>query len=103
MRCVNNRTYAVEGFGEAGCPHPEGTRRLPKVFCFWHTTAAGYPLGVAVVCQKKGSWRAGYPLGAPPNLPASELSLVDSGKHPARSEEHTSELQSLRHLVCRLL
>src|SRR5437899_8664137 len=23
--------------------------------------------------------------------------------HPRRSEEHTSELQSLRHLVCRLL
>src|SRR5947199_256902 len=29
----------------------------------------------------------------------------DRGRHesPARSEEHTSELQSLRHLVCRLL
>src|SRR5262245_65296657 len=26
-----------------------------------------------------------------------------SGKPTARSEEHTSELQSLRHLVCRLL
>src|SRR5215212_10638018 len=25
------------------------------------------------------------------------------GRPPARSEEHTSELQSLRHLVCRLL
>src|SRR5262245_47405832 len=25
------------------------------------------------------------------------------GTSPARSEEHTSELQSLRHLVCRLL
>src|SRR5438045_7519253 len=25
------------------------------------------------------------------------------GSRPARSEEHTSELQSLRHLVCRLL
>src|SRR5438045_7417325 len=24
-------------------------------------------------------------------------------EHPLRSEEHTSELQSLRHLVCRLL
>src|SRR5205814_5469359 len=24
-------------------------------------------------------------------------------EHPMRSEEHTSELQSLRHLVCRLL
>src|SRR5205814_9762263 len=30
--------------------------------------------------------------------------LVASRKHfPTRSEEHTSELQSLRHLVCRLL
>src|SRR5262245_64838260 len=28
------------------------------------------------------------------------LALLDGG---ARSEEHTSELQSLRHLVCRLL
>src|ERR1035438_10601504 len=26
-----------------------------------------------------------------------------SGNKPYRSEEHTSELQSLRHLVCRLL
>src|SRR5205814_8047048 len=27
----------------------------------------------------------------------------DIKQHPTRSEEHTSELQSLRHLVCRLL
>src|SRR2546425_12339294 len=27
----------------------------------------------------------------------------DAGRHPARSEEHTSELQSLAYLVCRLL
>src|SRR5947199_1046266 len=27
----------------------------------------------------------------------------DTGCHRIRSEEHTSELQSLRHLVCRLL
>src|ERR1039458_10564014 len=27
----------------------------------------------------------------------------NSGRPTARSEEHTSELQSLRHLVCRLL
>src|ERR1039458_9751758 len=30
------------------------------------------------------------------------LGLLDAGIEP-RSEEHTSELQSLRHLVCRLL
>src|SRR5437899_11279646 len=29
--------------------------------------------------------------------------LTISGKQVPRSEEHTSELQSLRHLVCRLL
>src|SRR5947199_10717339 len=28
---------------------------------------------------------------------------LQSPRKPARSEEHTSELQSLRHLVCRLL
>src|SRR5437899_7179508 len=30
-------------------------------------------------------------------------SSVSGKKKPGRSEEHTSELQSLRHLVCRLL
>src|SRR5262245_63886801 len=29
--------------------------------------------------------------------------VLDPEKKPVRSEEHTSELQSLRHLVCRLL
>src|SRR5437899_6792864 len=36
--------------------------------------------------------------------PAESTSRVNrSGTEYARSEEHTSELQSLRHLVCRLL
>src|SRR5437899_6843469 len=29
--------------------------------------------------------------------------MIDAFKRASRSEEHTSELQSLRHLVCRLL
>src|ERR1035438_856485 len=38
----------------------------------------------------------------------ADFTARDSGaktaqRHTARSEEHTSELQSLRHLVCRLL
>src|SRR5947199_3385988 len=38
------------------------------------------------------------------NLPAfSVLLLRENGGALSRSEEHTSELQSLRHLVCRLL
>jgi hypothetical protein len=27
---ISSVTYAVVGFGEAGCPHPKGTRRLSK-------------------------------------------------------------------------
>src|SRR5262245_62421770 len=34
-----------------------------------------------------------------PSAPAA----ARPGRSPPRSEEHTSELQSLRHLVCRLL
>src|SRR5258705_10034576 len=34
-------------------------------------------------------------------VPGRDPDLVEAGN--ARSEEHTSELQSLRHLVCRLL
>src|SRR5690554_7679281 len=37
----------------------------------------------------------------PGNIPQPQVS--DSGGHHLRSEEHTSELQSRPHLVCRLL
>src|SRR5205814_8430581 len=35
--------------------------------------------------------------------PEIERALIDAVERGLRSEEHTSELQSLRHLVCRLL
>src|SRR5690606_41890413 len=54
--------------------------------------------------EPAGSWRA------PPYLPRAGLRLVTpptAGGHDdqpvPRSEEHTSELQSREHLVCRLL
>src|SRR5262245_2974062 len=37
--------YAVEGFGEAGCPHPEGTRRLPKILFFLAHYSGRIPSG----------------------------------------------------------
>src|SRR5436853_7591660 len=47
------------------------------------------------ICTCRG-WRSTVtvPAGSPPFRPLPP---------PCRSEEHTSELQSLRHLVCRLL
>src|SRR5205814_2944113 len=62
----------------------------------------GPPIEARVACQDRG------PLGGQ----AGPGRLVEDGeaqgfgglRHcPGRSEEHTSELQSLRHLVCRLL
>src|ERR1039458_8403594 len=53
---------------------------------------------------------SGTPDGSPAGSPAPRPSVTRNGcgsaapsKESARSEEHTSELQSLRHLVCRLL
>src|SRR5262245_64028199 len=46
------------------------------------------------------------PGGRPETSPRLHLEGQSSGRPPGvapRSEEHTSELQSLRHLVCRLL
>src|SRR5437899_8710874 len=43
-------------------------------------------------------WKVGWVCG-----PAELVTAVRAVKQFLRSEEHTSELQSLRHLVCRLL
>src|SRR5437899_7251199 len=37
------------------------------------------------------------------NFPSDQISQMFALANGIRSEEHTSELQSLRHLVCRLL
>src|SRR5687768_18347518 len=47
--------------------------------------------------------RAGMQLGAAYAGMAIELSMLGAAHSAARSEEHTSELQSRLHLVCRLL
>src|SRR2546425_6552095 len=43
-------------------------------------------------------WRSGSSVGA-----FTDLRLYSRLRHTSRSEEHTSELQSLAYLVCRLL
>src|SRR5262245_62755631 len=42
-------------------------------------------------------------VAAPEKFLAHHAGREGRGERPVRSEEHTSELQSLRHLVCRLL
>src|SRR2546422_1346956 len=73
-------------------------RRPPRSTLFPYTTLfrspgrQPVPRGRASVFRIPGAFRRPLPVTAPTS-PAS----------PSRSEEHTSELQSRLHLVCRLL
>src|SRR5258705_9548045 len=79
-------------------------RRPPRSTLFPYTTLFRSQLNVAVPVAPVVSRTVTVlevlcaVLGVPEIRPV--LALMD---RPARSEEHTSELQSLRHLVCRLL
>src|SRR2546423_11077722 len=69
-------------------------RRPPRSTLFPYTTLFRSP------CREVD------PLGVGPGAPAVAGGLVDRGRgvvRGGRSEEHTSELQSLAYLVCRLL
>src|SRR5205814_9844128 len=69
--------------GHARCPRSTPSRPTP-----WPSTSR-------MRCSTKRA-----PLGTPTRR---RRQSPQSGTPPRRSEEHTSELQSLRHLVCRLL
>src|ERR1035441_10959430 len=56
--------------------------------------------------QESGNFLGWWNIRVPRELEAEAreiLRSVEEMKYAERSEEHTSELQSLRHLVCRLL
>src|SRR5262245_65032307 len=89
-------------------------RRPPESTLFPYTTlfrsrAEGACLGTGV-CPRVVAARRGRGAGRAPAVVSSRRARGDRAR-PAllrargrvRSEEHTSELQSLRHLVCRLL
>src|SRR5262245_64561223 len=67
---------------------------------------ASLPVGIAVAyLLARGRFPGKALLNGIVLLPLILPPVVSAlpGKRPRRSEEHTSELQSLRHLVCRLL
>src|SRR3712207_7068835 len=84
-------------------------RRPPRSTLFPYTTlfrstvgrwvAQAVPPAAAITTRTETA--AAAPMG-PSSPPSSAYSSLNNGK-PARSEEHTSELQSRQYLVCRLL
>src|SRR5207253_5779695 len=98
--------------GEFRLPDRASTRSIPSAARRWDALCAR-----AVSSQRKlRTVPDSAPcrlLPAPPSLPrflqSAHSDRRDAGStsrswpHPSRSEEHTSELQSRGHLVCRLL
>src|SRR5262245_64939956 len=78
-------------------PRPPSSTLFPYTTLFRSGRASGHGRGVALQPPR----RADVPRAVLPQRCGDERGVP--GARPLRSEEHTSELQSLRHLVCRLL
>src|SRR2546422_3142325 len=72
-------------------------RRPPRSTLFPYTTLFRSRLGSTAQRQARGGVECPRPTQGERSLPRP------SSRCPPRSEEHTSELQSRLHLVCRLL
>src|SRR5258705_5247746 len=68
-------------------------RRPPRSTLFPYTTLFRSPSSPAQASKSRSA----------PSSPTGVTGTRRKSPRPERSEEHTSELQSLRHLVCRLL
>src|SRR5258705_5833226 len=80
-------------------------RRPPRSTLFPYTTLSRSPARAA---RSAGLLELGLPYAADPAITRHAAAFLQrhartAGELRVRSEEHTSELQSLRHLVCRLL
>src|SRR3712207_7537022 len=99
---ILERVSDVSTLDKAIEPARRAVQSLPSaVKDLLHGTWLGHPLHPVLVQVPVGSWlSAGILDAVPPFRPAATV-LIGTGV--ARSEEHTSELQSRQYLVCRLL
>src|SRR5690348_18191817 len=78
-------------------------RRPPRSTLFPYTTLfRSYRIGGNSAMISEGDWASGRSL-AEEIAHRSHVGISHHWDRPGRSEEHTSELQSPVHLVCRLL
>src|ERR1035438_10804661 len=90
-------TYFLQTLGEL-LLSPIGLSAMSKLA---PDRAAGFMMGIWFLSTSIGNWLAGKAVSLTASMPM--LTVFEAVAAFTRSEEHTSELQSLRHLVCRLL
>src|SRR5256884_5942830 len=78
-----------------GAKGPEFGSQDSKIICLWAAIPANLTPIESAICRQRGGRVFGQPLAQAPRW-------LSTSNFP-RSEEHTSELQSRLHLVCRLL
>src|SRR5258705_2059079 len=79
-------------------------RRPPRSTLIPYTTLfRSHTIKLAVVVYHTQSQASAEPVVFLQGGPGAEAVKLSANAYDVRSEEHTSELQSLRHLVCRLL
>src|SRR3712207_8664391 len=83
-------------------------RRPPRSTLFPYTTLFRSDAGAVLItsasgCPSPGSRRRSTSPGPTVTPPAAASACSSASSTGARSEEHTSELQSRQYLVCRLL
>src|SRR5437016_8286627 len=84
-------------------------RRPPRSTLFPYTTLFRSPVSTTIRKVKGDLWRGAaevkndFRVGRVRGVRACSVVNVNRELWPGRSEEHTSELQSLTNLVCRLL
>src|SRR5436853_4965060 len=87
---------------------PPGSTLFPYTTLFRSTQLAEYvnrPLSTIYYWRHRGLGPRGFKIGREIRYAQADVAawLASTRDAESRSEEHTSELQSLRHLVCRLL
>src|SRR5690348_17645415 len=82
---------------------PPRSTLFPYTTLFRSTIMSGGPNVQPSENFGAGGRSAGLPSGFPPRTQSRMVSICWSVSRRSRSEEHTSELQSPVHLVCRLL
>src|SRR2546425_4410960 len=80
-------------------------RRPPRSTLFPYTTLFRSPSGQTTLIANRvlGTVETTSPCSNPVRNLGNTITLPGSSESHGRSEEHTSELQSLAYLVCRLL
>src|SRR3712207_7336306 len=77
-------------------------RRPPRSTLFPYTTLFRSQREIDAA-KADGRWQRAYDPPSKATIPEDFLAALRKSERAARSEEHTSELQSRQYLVCRLL